>query len=470
MQTLHEMGVSKKAANVWFKLNENTEIAVKTAGGVSDTAFVGNCIGQGTAGGALVSQANLDHGLEQYFGNVKDQIHYGDVKIQGLAYQDDVLKGNKDALDAQVGNIRMSAMLKEKGLEAHPDKTCFITCGSKSYKQKVKDDLKEHPLAFGDFVMKERVMEKYLGQMLHSAGLEESALATVQEKAGRIRGATMEIKSIVEEYEMQILGGLMAAWQLWERALLPSLLSGAGTWFGDCSKTVELCDDLQNFFWRVILTVPESCPKVALRCETKMMGMKWRIWQEKILLLLRIKGHDKNTLCREVYEEGKKNSWPGLGREVTKICEILDIPDVNDTNMTKQDIKKAVSEHHTKVMMDEVKTKSKLDDIKGDNFEEVQPYFYSKSVEHARMAFKVRTHMVQDIPGNFKNRYKKKGSVSNGLICPHCEDGEEMTQSHCVTCMEWEDIRVGLDMNNIDDLVVFFRKLLLEREKREVSE
>ena len=206
MQTLHEMGVSKKAANVWFKLNENTEIAVKTAGGVSDTAFVGNCIGQGTAGGALVSQANLDHGLEQYFGNVKDQIHYGDVKIQGLAYQDDVLKGNKDALDAQVGNIRMSAMLKEKGLEAHPDKTCFITCGSKSYKQKVKDDLKEHPLVFGDFVMKERVMEKYLGQMLHSAGLEESALATVQEKAGRIRGATMEIKSIVEEYEMQILG------------------------------------------------------------------------------------------------------------------------------------------------------------------------------------------------------------------------------------------------------------------------
>ena len=47
----------------------------------------------------------------------------------------------------------------------------------------------------------------------------------------------------------------------------------------------------------VILMVPESCPKVALRCETKMIGMKWRIWQEKILLLLRIKKHKQRMMA-----------------------------------------------------------------------------------------------------------------------------------------------------------------------------
>ena len=46
MQTLDEIGVSKKAARVWFKLNKDTEVAVKTAKGVSDTATVGDCIGQ----------------------------------------------------------------------------------------------------------------------------------------------------------------------------------------------------------------------------------------------------------------------------------------------------------------------------------------------------------------------------------------------------------------------------------------
>jgi hypothetical protein len=68
--------------------------------------------------------------------------------------------------------------------------------------------------------------------------------------------------------------------------------------------TVDLCDNLQNFFWRVMLCVPESSPKIALRCETRMMGMKWRIWQEKILLLMRIKSQGMDTLCRQVYEEG----------------------------------------------------------------------------------------------------------------------------------------------------------------------
>ena len=44
---------------------------------------------------------------------------------------------------------------------------------------------------FGDFVVKERVSDKYLGQVLHSGGLEDSALATVKERSGKIKGATM---------------------------------------------------------------------------------------------------------------------------------------------------------------------------------------------------------------------------------------------------------------------------------------
>ena len=81
---------------------------------------------------------------------------------------------------------------------------------------------------------------------------------------------------------MQAMGGLMAARELWEKALVPSLISGAGTWIGDCKDAVDICDNLQYFFWRVILKVPESCPKVALKCETKIMGMKWRNWEHTI--------------------------------------------------------------------------------------------------------------------------------------------------------------------------------------------
>ena len=136
----------------------------------------------------------------------------------------------------------------------------------------------------------------------------------------------------------------MAAWELWERALIPSLLSGAGTCFGlkKNKKAIDMCDSLQNYFWRVMLTVPESCPKVALRCETGMLGMQWRIWLEKIMLLARIKKQSTTSLSRQVYEESRDRGWPGLGEEVTEICKTIGIPDVNDVDVCKSFIKKAI--------------------------------------------------------------------------------------------------------------------------------
>ena len=124
-------------------------------------------------------------------------MEYGTVNIKPLAYQDDIMKGSKDVNGAQAGNIKLSAMLKDKGLEAHPDKTCFIICGSKQFKEKAEQDLKYNPIMFDTFPVKHKTSDKYLGQVLHSGGVEASATATVQERSGRIKGATREIKAIV---------------------------------------------------------------------------------------------------------------------------------------------------------------------------------------------------------------------------------------------------------------------------------
>ena len=53
-------GANRKATKLWLKLNENTKIKVKTGVGLSEEANVGAVVGQGTIGGALVSQAVLD--------------------------------------------------------------------------------------------------------------------------------------------------------------------------------------------------------------------------------------------------------------------------------------------------------------------------------------------------------------------------------------------------------------------------
>ena len=92
---------------------------------------------------------------------------------------------------------------------------------------------------------------------------------------------------------------------------MPSLLAGAGTWLGEIKGAIKVCNKIQDFYWRVVLDVPESCPKIALRCETYMTDMKWRIWQEKYLLLLRIQALEEGSLAKSVHKvaESKLLAW-----------------------------------------------------------------------------------------------------------------------------------------------------------------
>ena len=59
--------------------------------------------------------------------------------------------------------------------------------------------------------MKEKDKDKYLGQVIKS-NIATSALETVKDRVGKIKGASIEIKAIIEEFQMQALVGCMAAW------------------------------------------------------------------------------------------------------------------------------------------------------------------------------------------------------------------------------------------------------------------
>ena len=154
-----------------------------------------------------------------------------------------------------------------------------------------------------------------------------------------------------------------------------------------------------------------------------------------------------------------------MGSEVTDICKDLNIPDANDNNLKKEEVKRAVFDHHYMDMKNEMKEKSKkLKEICEEDFREVQEYFNHKSVENVRMAFRVRCNMVDDIPANFKQKYKNN---ENGIQCSYCPEGGIFSQSHCLECPAWEEMRKGLDLTNIVDMATFFRKMITERERLE---
>ena len=87
-----------------------------------------------------------------------------------------------------------------------------------------------------------------------------------------------------------------------------------------------------------------------------------------------------------------------------------------------------------------------------------------KSIENGRMSFKIRSQMLEKIPGNFKNKFKNE---KEKLKCQSCSEKQILTRSHCVECLAWTEIKKDLDLTKIEDLVKFFRRLLNERVKSE---
>ena len=216
-----------------------------------------------------------------------------------------------------------------------------------------------------------------------------------------------------------------------------------------------------------MLNVPESCPKIALICQTPMICLKWRIWLEKCLMLIRIKNLKDGSLAKNILEEGDMNDWPGLSQEVQLICQEIGIPDINCTEVAKTDIKEAIFYNHYNMMKMKLEESKKLHDIKDENFTQVQNYFNGKSVENGRLSFRIRCQMVDKTPGNFSSKYKREALAKGlqqeeGLVCNKCKDAV-MSQSHCLVCPGLREMREGLDIMEMADMVTFFWKLMKER-------
>ena len=132
-----ERGADPKAIRLWHKLNDKTEICVKTGVGLTEYTEVGAVVGQGTMGGALVSQAVLDEGTKELFvPGDKNEINYGSVPMAPCLFQDDIIHGANDLEKARAASEKISKVMMEKNLKLNEDKCVVITIGTKNKERK----------------------------------------------------------------------------------------------------------------------------------------------------------------------------------------------------------------------------------------------------------------------------------------------------------------------------------------------
>ena len=123
---------NKKATRIWYKLNKDTQIKVRTGVGMSDKAEVGAVVGQGTIGGALVSQAVLDEAVMAHFTPGEEgEVGYGDIPIAPMMFMDDLIHGSKGSKEARMSCVKVNKLMKERALHLNQDKSTYIIMGNK---------------------------------------------------------------------------------------------------------------------------------------------------------------------------------------------------------------------------------------------------------------------------------------------------------------------------------------------------
>ena len=406
-------------------------------------------------------------GIKNYFSSSKDEIKYGRVRIQPQAFQDDILHAVPNIKSARISNIKLSMMLRERLLRCHPTKTCYLVFGSKSYKKEVKEELEDSPLMFGDFIMKEKESDVYLGDVIHSGGLAASVEATISRRVAKVKGMVYEAAAILTDFRMQAVGGMAGAWDMWEMQMIPKLLANCGSWVGSQEQHYNTLDALQHLYCRLVYSCPDSTPLPSLRAEAGLLGCKHRIWTEKVVLVSKIihQNVEGENYAQEVLMEQYNNSWGGLTQEVVKICQEVGLQNACEVFLTRAEVKEAILYHHLAGLKEEMKARQKLDRISNEDCRKMQSYMLNKSLEDSRLEFRWRTGML-DCRAWMPAKY---GGVK---ACPHCpegrEDGEEESGVHWLTCQAYSQVRQGLDPEGSqEDRIVFLRRVQLIRTELE---
>ena len=213
----------------------------------------------------------------------------------------------------------------------------------------------------------------------------------------------------------------------------------------------------------MVCQVGPGAPRASLLWDFHLLDMSFKVWEEKIRLILFIKGLCEKSLSRQVYEEQKLNNWPGLAKETAKICQTLDIEDVNLTQKDKNIYMKIFLEACHRKNEENLRglATGKCERIGAEIYEK-KDYILSKNIFTARQHYRARWGM-QAFAGNYS--HDKRYAGSNWLCL--CQESRE-EESHLISgnCKVYGDLTLKYsDLTCDDNLADLFTEVLARREQ-----
>ena len=88
--------------------------------------------------------------------------------------------------------------------------------------------------------------------MISSNGLEASVEVTIAYRQGKMIGKMFEMKAIMEDFRLQVVGGMAGAIDVWEMGICAKLLASCGSWVGCGKPASRQLNQLQDSNLRMV--------------------------------------------------------------------------------------------------------------------------------------------------------------------------------------------------------------------------
>ena len=180
-------------------------------------------------------------------------------------------------------------------------------------------------------------------------------------------------------------------------------------------------------------------------------------------MVIYIRNLEETSLASQIYEEQKRNQWPGLASETKQICQDLGIENCNTTRMSKIDYKKILlSACHAKNEANlRSQAKGKCVRISSETYGK-KDYIKQTNIHNVRQTFRSRFGL-QPFAGNYsKDRRFQKSS----WLCLCKEAREEESHLMSGKCSVYGDLALKYkDFSKDEVLVQFFTEVLARRDQ-----
>ena len=427
--------IDSKSYRIWYKINDNTVISVRTSVGDSRSERIYDSVGQGQVGAALVSSLNIGCAIEDTFENIPSST-VAEIPINSFIFQDDIGKLNDNINDARIGSEQIENTLRRKLLNVNYDKSKYIIFGSKKQRKNILSELESNPITMGGTKLDNTSIEKYLGDYIHEGGCEKSISETIDK---RIKGNKKKVDELIQLADSSIMscsGNSLPAFKLFEATVIPSILHNAESWISINDKHIDELQKFQDNFIKRVLRLHDSTPKAILNWDVGLMPMKFRIAQKKLIFFNKLKLKDNDNLCKRVVFNEIDKDIKGLGHECINLCSELGLPNITTTPITKGEIKRAIAEKKCEENRTLMTNSSKCSDRLTDNPED-NSYLACLPLSLSRIWIRYRARCIPKVKVNVKGSHKD-------LRCRFCSSGELESQEHLEVCEGTERERRGL--------------------------